>query len=288
MNLAHLHYFYVVAKENGFTKASQVLRVNQGALSRTVKMLGEDLGVTLFEKVGRHVRLTPQGQEVFDHCWRIFGEVEGLKAAVGQIRGECKGPLMIGASEPIASHFFPEILERYLAQHPKVHPNLFSGPANLMFSQILTGELELGAFFHIPDLPEALEIFERKPVRYHLVISKERRRRKETLETFIGSREIDDTSTRRFPTLERLRRDHPEAKIKISSNNLTAHREMVRRGLGVSILPDFLVREDLREGVLAEVYPKEDFIFDLKFVKRKTAVLSLNAREWIKESLVSN
>jgi DNA-binding transcriptional LysR family regulator len=285
MNLLHLQYFYVVAKENGFTNASKALRIQQPAISRMVKMLEEDMGLKLFEKIGRNVQLTPQGTEVFEHCRKIFGTVDDLKHSLGQISGECKGPLKISASEPISSQFIPSIMSKFIKKYPKVYPSIFSGPASMLFEEIISGDVELGIFFHIPDLPEKLEIFEKKEIRFHLVVRKELRKNKATLESFIGSREIDDTGTRRFPTLERLRKDYPEASIKISSNNLSAHREMVLLGLGVSILPDFLVAQDLKAGTLSDIYPKEDFKFQMKFIKRKTAVLSVSASEWTKHCL---
>ena len=51
MNLLHLHYFYHVAKEGGFTKASTSLRIQQPAISRMVKLLESDIGFSLFERV---------------------------------------------------------------------------------------------------------------------------------------------------------------------------------------------------------------------------------------------
>ena len=279
MNLLHLQYFYVVARENGFTNAARALRIQQPAISRMVKQLEESFGFALFERVGRNVQLTAQGKEVFQNCQKIFGEVEALQMSLGQISGECHGPLMLAASEPIASHYLPGLLKKYLAKYPKVYPQVFSGPASSQLDSIASGALEFGLFFHIPDLPEKLEIFKRIPFRYHLVVRKDLRRNKEVCESFIGSREIDDTSNRRFPTLERLRKDYPRARIKISSNNLTAHRQMVLEGLGVSILPEFLVKDDLRGGALADVFAGEKFQFDMKAVKRATAILSKNDRE---------
>ena len=285
MNLLHLQYFYVVAKEQGFTNASKALRIQQPAISRMVKLLEEDVGFKLFEKVGRKVQLTKAGLEVFEYCQQIFGTVEELKQSLGRISGECKGPLLIAAAEPVASHYLPNVLKGYLAEHPKVYPNIYSGPASMLFEKINNGEVELGIFFHIPDLPEKLQIFAMKEVPYHLVVRKDLKKHKEVLESFIGSREIDDTSTRRVPTLEKLRKDHPKAQIKISSNNLTAHKELVLQGLGVSILPRFLVQEDLKSGKLADVYPQESFKFQMKFIKRRTGVLSAAALEFVKACL---
>lgn len=278
MNLLHLEYFYTVAKEQGFTNAAKLLRIQQPAISRMVKQLEENFGFPLFERVGRRVRLTSQGEEVFAKCRRIFEEVDGLKSSLGEISGVCTGPLSFGASEPISSHIVPAILEKVLCEHPKVYPVIFSGPSSILFDRIATGELEFGLFFHIPDLPLKLKVDVVKKIRFYLVVRKDLKNKKTILESFIGSREIDDTRTRRFPTLERLKQDYPKAAIKISSNNLTAHREMVLKGLGVAILPDFLVAQDIKQGRMKDLYPKEVFEFNLKRVQRSTAVLSLNAQ----------
>jgi DNA-binding transcriptional LysR family regulator len=281
MNLLHLQYFYVVAKEGGFTNASKTLRIQQPAISRMVRQLEDSVGFPLFERVGRKVQLTAQGKEVFERSKRIFGEVERLQAAVGQLMGAPKGPMAFGASEPIASHFVPEVLERLLPSNPDLYPIIYSGSASMLFERIGNGELEFGLFFHIPNLPSNLKLTILKKIRFHLVVGRENRKKPRVLESFIGSREIDDTSTRTFPTLEKLKKIHPKASIKISSNNLTAHRSLVLKGLGVAVLPDFLVGGDLEAGRLVDVLPKERLEFDLKLIQRGTSVLGLNAQTFI-------
>ena len=274
MNLLHLQYFYVVAQERGFTNASKRLRIQQPAISRMVKLLEEDIGFKLFEKVGRNVQLTKNGLEVFTHCKKIFGSVEDLQQSLGKISGECKGPLLMASSEAINSHYLPRLIRKLLADHPNVYPQVFSGPASMMFERIKKGEIEFGAFFHIPDVPDELELFQDKDIRFHIVIRRDLKRNQKTMESFIGSREIDDTSTRRFPTLDRIRKIYPNAKIKISNNNQTAHREMVLQGLGVAVLPDFLVGQDIKTGAMVDLYAKDYIAFKMKFIKRRTTILS--------------
>jgi DNA-binding transcriptional LysR family regulator len=281
MNLLQLQYFYVVAKEGGFTKASKALRIQQPAISRMVQQLEESMQIKLFERIGRTVQLTTKGREVFEHCKTIFSDVEILKTAVGQMKSGPQGPLHFGASEPIASHLIPAVFEELLKEYPNLYPNIFSGTATSLFNQIKSGELEFGLFFHVPDLLNGLKIKTIKKVRFHLVIRKDLKNKKFVMESFIGSREIDDTSTKRFPTLTKLKKIHPEAKIRISSNNITAHKEMVLRGLGVAVLPDFLVQEDLKNGILTDVLPKEQLEFELKLVERSNSVLSLNAQSFL-------
>lgn len=57
---------------------------------------------------------------------------------------------------------------------------------------------------------------------------------------------------------------------------------MVLQGLGVSILPAFLVAEDIKDGLLSDVYPHELFQFRMKFIKRRTGILSNSALELVK------
>jgi DNA-binding transcriptional LysR family regulator len=281
MNLLHLEYFYTVAKEGGFTKASEVLRIQQPAISRMVSQLEDSFGFKLFEKIGRNVQLTSRGLVVFEKCKTIFGEVNALKMSLGEISGECSGPLNMAAAEAITSHLLPEILWKFYQSFPKVHPAFYSGVASMLLESIGNGNIEFGLFFHIPALPEKLVIEKTYPVTFRLVIRKDCQKEKSILESFIGSREIDDTDTQKFPTLEKLIKKYPKAAIKFSSNNLTAHKEMVLRGLGVAILPEFLIKDEVKKKILVDVLPGEIFTFNLKVIKRKHAVYSLNATKFL-------
>src|ERR1044072_2514465 len=117
MNLHHLQYFYVVAQEQGFSRASEKLRISQPAISRMVKQLEDHFGFPLFERSGRKATPTAQGVDVFERCKSIFGEVDRLKSSLGDIKGVCKGPLIFGAAEPIASYFVPARLGEFLTAH---------------------------------------------------------------------------------------------------------------------------------------------------------------------------
>ncbi len=80
---------------------------------------------------------------------------------------------------------------------------------------------------------------------------------------------------------------YPDAKIKISSNNLTAHKSLVLLGCGIAVLPEFLIREELHKKVVVDLLPNEFLNFDLSLVERSTAVSSLNT-DIILTALVSS
>ncbi|OQW54665.1 MAG: hypothetical protein A4S09_05775 [Proteobacteria bacterium SG_bin7] len=281
MELNHLKYFYSVVRNGGFTKAAAALSINQPGVSKAVSQLEETLGVKLLERHKRKVFLTKVGQEIFSKCERIFRDCAEIKTIADGEKTTCKGPLAFCASEPVASHIVPEINEKMIEAFPNVIPATFCGTSSHLFEKIGCGEFEFGLFFHIPGLSHDLEMKKIGVLPYDLVISAKKFNDKKIRSTFIGSREVDDTKTRRFPTVERMKKDDPDVQIRISSNSLTAHKNMVLKGLGVSILPRFLVAQEIKTGLLKRLYNNERFEFSLKLVLRKNKSLSRNARVWI-------
>lgn len=283
MNLLHLQYFYVVAKEGSFSKASQSVKVNQPALSRMVKQLESALDVTLLERQPRGVRLTPEGQHIYQFASEIFAKVDELKRHTGELSAVCKGEFRLGASDIIAQAFLSEVVAELIDVWPQLYPVVLTGSPKEILTDIVSGGLEFGLFFHIPTLPVSLAVTKRWPVRFHLVGASKYKKDKSVLSRFVGSREVDDNFNRRFPTLEKWQRTIPEAKIAVSSNSLAFHLKLVEKGVGVSVLPEVMVRKGLRSGQLVDLLPKEDLVFDLKLVQRKSVDLSYNAKALLGE-----
>ena len=281
MELNHLKYFYFVAKKGGFTKAADALSIHQPGVSKAIAQLEDVLGVKLLERHKRKVYLTKVGQEIYNKCEFIFQNCDDIKSIAEGEKLSCKGGLTFCASEPIASYVVPEINANLMKKFPDVIPATFCGPSSHLFEKIRSGDFEFGLFFHTPNLSPELEMRRLKMILYDLVISSRHASDERICSTFIGSREVDDTKTQKFPTIERLKKDFPEIRIKISQNSLTAHKNMVLKGLGVSILPTFMVKQEIKRGILKRLYPKENFEFPLKLVIRKNKYLSRNAKTWL-------
>lgn len=279
MNLLHLHYFHAVAKEGGYTKASKALYIQQSAISRMVSLLEESLGFKLFERVGRAVQLTSQGKLVYMHSQRIFSEVNTLKCAIEQVKNEPQGDVCFGATDSVASYILPKALSATLKRYQNLHPCVYSEPSELIINRIHQGELEFGLLFYIPCLPFGLKKTQVKSYRFHLLVREDCQKEARVLNAFIGSREIDGKNSKEFPTLDKYRQQNPHASIRISSNNLTAHYEMVKQGCGVGLLPSFMIEADLKSGSLIDLLPGEELMFQLYCVEREIAIFSPGARE---------
>src|SRR5271169_2859252 len=99
MNHNHLNLFHAVAESGSFTKAAERLYISQPALSQQVAQLESSLGVKLFDRLPRGVRLTPAGQILAGHAARIQALDQQAQRQIQELKGLARGRLTIGASQ---------------------------------------------------------------------------------------------------------------------------------------------------------------------------------------------
>jgi LysR family transcriptional regulator, low CO2-responsive transcriptional regulator len=276
MELNHLKYFYVVARERSFTRAAKTLRVQQPTISKMVRNLESQLRLVLFERHKQGVHLTQAGSEVFEACEEIFGRVETIRLVTDQKKGECEGSLTFGATDSVCSYLVPKALGGYLRQNPKVRPSVFAGNSNLILNEIQDSRIEFGLSFTSPDFA-GFHTKDLIQVPFELVIATSELKNPQIRRSFIISRDIDYPKARPFPVLEMLRRNKVKVETLISSNNLDAQKQLVKEGLGVALLPGFMVKAGLEKGNLTSLFPRKQFSYSLKLVHRKGKILSKNA-----------
>jgi DNA-binding transcriptional LysR family regulator len=282
MELNQLRYFYVVAQEASFTRAARILRIQQPTISKMVKALEESLGLVLFERHKRGVRLTKSGGDVLRHCEELFGQVDAIVALSHQEKTECQGLLSFAITDSVSRYVLPRFLRGFLERHPKVRPSIFAGSYNLICNEINEGRVEFGIFYTDPRSQD-YDVTEITKVPFRLVVSASHARKPGIKLSFIISRDIDYPKARPFPVLEMLRKAKVPVNVVMTSNNLDAQKEMVLQGLGVALLPGFMLRSELERGSLMEVYPKLEFIHSLRLATRRRKILSKNAATFVEE-----
>ncbi len=122
MNISYDHYrvFYNVAKYKSFTRAAEAMLCNQPNLTRVVKNLEEQLGCTLFERTNKGVRLTDDGQELYEHISAAFDYIQAGEQAVSAKHNMEHGVVSIGATEIALRCYLLPILSRYHQLYPGV------------------------------------------------------------------------------------------------------------------------------------------------------------------------
>lgn len=266
INLNHLKYFYIVAKSGSYSKASKILHVQQPALSKTVKNLETDLDIKLFQKQGRRIQLTNEGEFIFSKCDEIFNSVNDILHFSKEEEIPLKETFTLYTNDIIASRILPKAYDDLDFAQKGIRPKVIVSTSTEMIDKLNNDERALGLFFHTPKTNKNFHI-EKIPITFNLVIAKKFANSQRIITSFIGSREIDDEKNYKFPTVEKMRKIWPETKITISTNSLLSHYSMVKQGLGVAILPNFLVKKDLLNGSFVELLEEQKF--DLKIVYKK-------------------
>ena len=108
MNFKHLRSFVTIADAGGFARAANRLNLSQPALSRQIRALEIDLSVRLFDRIGRRVQLTSEGEDLLRRSRRLLAEADSLGERARMLKAGDTGILRIGAT--------PQVIENLLAQ----------------------------------------------------------------------------------------------------------------------------------------------------------------------------
>jgi LysR family cyn operon transcriptional activator len=142
MDLQHLRYFVAVAEAGGFSKAAARLRVSQPALWRQVRQLEQDLGVRLFERLGRHVRITGQGEDLLAQGRDLLARAESLGERARAFSAGRTGVLRLGAT-PQTLESLAGFLARWSRSSPGVSLRLTEDGGAQLLDRLEAGELHL-------------------------------------------------------------------------------------------------------------------------------------------------
>jgi DNA-binding transcriptional LysR family regulator len=294
MELNHLKYFYEIARQGSFTKASRFLRVSQPSLSKTVRLLEEGEGVRLFDRNRKGVKLTHLGKVYYESCEKIFSELGNLNRAVENLKDDCTGELSIGASDNLCNYLLPSLLQDFTKTHPKVHIKLGSGVAEFIRNELFWELIELGLFY--TPLRERDLICEKVGfVEFWIVYApKFDGKSKAKFLTvkdlpkhgYVGSRSADYKLP--APCNRMLDSIGVVPNIVFETNNQETQKRMAMQGYGYTVVPRHMVEAEVQRGLLRTVLTPKKLGWDLLLLTKRGRTLSKPAavfREYLKGSL---
>lgn len=154
MNLKRLGYFVTIVEEKQITKAANKLHMAQPPLSQQLKLLEEDLGVLLFDRIGRRLELTESGRVLYEKSKILLSQYEESFTEVREVAKGMSGVLSIGSVKSCFS-YIPERLKFFREQYPEIRFTLKEGDTSRMTAYLKKREIEVA----IVRLPLELEEF---------------------------------------------------------------------------------------------------------------------------------
>src|SRR5262245_14244763 len=139
MKLAPLRTFIAIADSKSFTRAATQLGMTQSAASRQIDALESDLGVSLFDRVGRRIRLTSEGEDLLARSRRLLADVDALGERARVLKGGQVGILRVSATPQVIEKLLAPFLMGFSRRHPGVKVHFLEGGGAYQQSQLERG-----------------------------------------------------------------------------------------------------------------------------------------------------
>jgi len=120
IDLKRLQTFVTVSEQGTVSKAALLLHITQPALSRQLHELQDELGIKLFERVGRRLLLTGEGDQFLTDCRSLLGHAASIRERAQSLRVGDTGVLKVAATPQMIENIFPSFLRRFAALYPRV------------------------------------------------------------------------------------------------------------------------------------------------------------------------
>src|SRR2546423_5191794 len=143
MELRHLRYFVAVADAGSVSRAAVQLRVTQPALSRQIRDLEAELGLPLFDRVGRRLQLTASGENLLSRTREILRAADSLREHAGALAGGATGTVRLGATAQPLESLISAFLIGYRRQWPGIDVRLIEDGGVRLRTRVQRGELHL-------------------------------------------------------------------------------------------------------------------------------------------------
>ncbi len=269
MDWDKLRIFHAAARAGSFTHAGDTLGMSQSAVSRQVSALEQELGVPLFHRHARGLILTEQGELLFRTAHDVLMKLEDVQNRLTDSRERPSGSLRVTTTVGLGSTWLTARLHEFIDLFPEVQLQLILDDVEL---DLAMRQADVAIRLRQPTQPDLIQ---RKlfTVHFHLYAAPA------YLKRFGAPRTIDDLEGHRFVTfgaaapaylrdmnwLETAGRPYDNPRIPaLRVNNVVAIKRAVQRGIGIALLPDYLIETD---SGLTQLIPEVDLpSFDTYFV----------------------
>jgi DNA-binding transcriptional LysR family regulator len=230
-----------IADYGSFIAAAAFLKTSQPALTRTIKRIEDVLGVSLFERTTRRVRLTPAGREFVAVAERVLNDLRISVRSMRDLADQQRGQVIVAALESVATGMLSRVIAEYHAARPAIELHVREGVHGAVLEDIRSGVADLGITF-VDELPDTIAMVPLGREVFHVVMPHQHR--------LASSRGVTVKEIAREPVVSlthdsRTRRTIDAAASKqgitlqnaVTVTQLATVMSFVRAGVGVAIVP---------------------------------------------------
>ncbi len=242
-----LRTFVAIADAGGFTRAAEMVHRSQSAVSMQMKKLEEMVGRPLFEKVGRGMVLTPDGEVLLNYARRILRLHEEAVSTLQQ--PDMVGSVRIGIPDDYVAAFIPRIMARFAKAYPMVQVEVICNGSEHLTKSVKAGEIDLAIVTAVPGSMDG-EILRRESTvwatsRHHSI------HEADPLPLVL----FQPGCIFRHWAMKALDKSGRPYRVAYSSPSITGIEAIVGSGLGVTVLVGSIVNENMRILTTAEGFP---------------------------------
>ena len=242
-NILKYMAFVESVRHGSFTKAAETLGCSQSGVSRMVADLEHDWNVKLMERGRNGIELTPEGRDLFGYASDLCGSYDSLRSRVEEINGLDIGHIRIGTFSSIATHWLPRLIRMFKNDHPGVDYEILMGDYSEIEAWIRDGRVDFG---FLP-MRDGLDLDTRFVMRDRLMAVI-------PVDHPMADREefpLEEFSREPFMLLEKggraeisevFERNGVTPQVSLTTWDDYAIMSMVENGLGISILPELILR----------------------------------------------
>ncbi|MGA3085809.1 MAG: selenium metabolism-associated LysR family transcriptional regulator [Thermodesulfobacteriota bacterium] len=260
MDFRRLEVFTKAYELKSFSKAGQSLYLSQPTVSEHIRLLEQDLGLSLFDRQGKEVVPTKAGRFLYQYAKQIMALRQDSLRAMQQFRDKGVGDLLIGGSNIPGQYILPGLLGRFKKQFPGIQIRLWIGDTQHIQNKVLEGTIELGV---VGALIEHRRISSQLLTTDEMVCisgPKQAKGKQKTVDAknlfslpFILREPGSGTRKALELALKKIHLDLKELQVAAEMGSNEAVRQAVKAGLGISIISRRAVSEDLEQGRLQEI-----------------------------------
>lgn len=285
MELKELRSLVTLADLGSITMTAEKLHLSPAAIHKQLKVMEGELGVRLYEKMGRGLQLTQAAEILLPYLKGLLAQYDGAISALAEWKGMKRGLIRIGAGPAMSSYILPPLLKPFRRAFPGVDLFVQTGNTNFLLETLDKGGLDL-ALLISSDLLEGPSFEVNAHWDFELVLVSHLRKaprhcRLKELERFPFI--LFQKGSRMEAPIDRYFASHDfRPRVIMRFDNAEATKAMVRAGLGISMLPMWIVDPDLRRGQFFVIRQQEPpLLSKIALVTRKSSYVPQSVQAFI-------